>query len=570
MAISAWAWIAAALLLTMMGGMMWRPIHEESATGDEPCILAAGYSYCNGYGFQMHPDEPPLAKMWSALPLLGMNLTVSREAKDLLALSWGATEARTWMAEMKPVGTLFPKGRDNWYFWPWYEGPELGGFFVFRDNNAERLLAAGRLMQVALTLLAGVVIFLWACEMAGSKAGVLALAMWCFNPVALAYGHLIQTDAGSALTIVAASWASSRFLTRPTLWRAIIAGAGLGVAVATKLSALLLLPTIVVLACLRCFYPFVAKPSTREWFRYVIVFAVSAYGVLLVVYAPYWNPPPPLADSQAAVLEIPRWFQILRPVLVPADFFKAVALLMGSARGGHNAGYLFGEWSTRGWWYYYPVAIGLKSPIAWLLLCAGGLMLFAKRLPRLSFEQLVPWVSAAVFLGVAMMNSWNIGIRHLLPLYALLPVGVAAQAIPGPRLTRIVAGALCGWMLVVALWAHPFYIEYFNEFGGGAKNGYRYLLDSNLDWGQDAKRLKYFLSQHGINHIYLRYFGVPAVIQYYGISNTSVTAEQAQQIHDGILVISVMELMKPDWNWLRQRQPVARVGYTLFVYQIGK
>ena len=117
------------------------------------------------------------------------------------------------------------------------------------------------------------------------------------------------------MTIVAASCASSRLLTRPTLRRAIIAGAGLGVAFTTKLSALLLLPTIAVLVCLRCFYPFTVKPSAREWFRYAIAFTVSAYGVLLVVYAPYWNPPPPLADSQAAILEIPRWFQVLRRVL---------------------------------------------------------------------------------------------------------------------------------------------------------------------------------------------------------------------------------------------------------------
>jgi len=440
---------------------------------------------------------------------------------------------------------------------------------MFQDNDAERLLTAGRLMQAALTLLAGIVIFLWACELAGSTAGVLALAMWCFNPVALAHGHLIQTDAGGALTFVAASWACSRFLMRPTLQRAIVAGAGLGAALATKLTALLLLPTCAVLVCVRCFYPFTAKPSAREWFLYAIAFAVSAYGVLLVVYAPYWNPPPPLAETQAAVLEIPRWFQVLRPVLVPADFYKAVALTMGSARGGHNAGYLFGEWSPRGWWYYYPVAMGLKSPIAWLLLCTGGLLLFVKRLPGLSFGQVVPWVGVAVFLAMTMVNKMNIGIRHLLPVYALVPVGVAAQAVAGPRLIRIAAGALCGWMAIVALWAHPFYIEYFNEFAGGTKNGHHYLLDSNLDWGQDAKRLKYFLSQHGIDHIYLRYFGVPAVIQYYGIPNTSVTAEQAQQIHSGILVISVMELMNPDWSWLRRQQPVARVGYTLFVYQIG-
>ena len=190
-AISAWAWIAAALLLTTMGGMMWRPIHRKR---DRRRTLhpRRGILLLQWLRLPNAPDEPPLAKMWSALPLLSMNLTVSREAKALLTLSWGATEARTWMAEMKPVGTL-PEGRGKWYLWPWFEGPDGGVLRIPRQQC--RTAAYGQnIMQVVLTLLAGVVIFLWACEMAGSKAGVLALAMWCFNPVALAYGHLIQTD----------------------------------------------------------------------------------------------------------------------------------------------------------------------------------------------------------------------------------------------------------------------------------------------------------------------------------------------------------------------------------------
>jgi 4-amino-4-deoxy-L-arabinose transferase-like glycosyltransferase len=550
-----------------MGGLMWRPIHEESATSDEPWILAAGYTYCSGDGFRMHPDEPPLAKMWSALPLLAMDISVSRETAALKDGSLVFRLARTWQTDMRPRQAVLPAGaQNNWYFWPWIEGERFGELFVYRDNDGERLIVAGRIMQTALTLLTGVLIFLWTIELAGATAGVLALAMWCFNPVALAHGHLIQTDSGGALTVVMALWSYGCFLVRPSRGRVVIAGMALGVAVVTKLSALLLVPTYALLACIRWGYPFVVKPSGRDWLRYSIAFAASAYLVLLVVYVPHWSPAPALTDAQAAALEVPEWFRLLRPVLVPADFFKAVVLLVGSARGGHHPGYLLGQWSTDGWWYYYAIAILLKSPIALLLLSAGGGLLFAKRLRGVPFEQLVPFVGATVFLAVAVMNRMNIGIRHLLPVYALLPIGIAAQTAVGPRLIRIVASLLCAWMAAVAVWAHPFYIEYFNEFAGGAKNGYQYLLDSNLDWGQDVKRLKRYLDQNQIQHIYLCYFGAQQAIDYYGISNTRVFSDEAQQIHDGVLVVSAMALMQPEWSWLRHRQPVTRIGYTLFVY----
>ena len=570
-ATSRWVWIAVALLLATMAGLMWQPIHEESATVDEPLILAAGYTYCRGDGFRMHPDEPPLAKLWTAWPLLAMDVSISSDAENLLNGSAGFPQARTWSAAMKPVEAMFPAGRSNWYYWPWFEGELFGQLVVYGDNDADRLLVTGRLMQVVLTLLTGVLLFLWANELAGTQAGLLALTMWCFNPVALAHGHLIQTDAGGTLTIVAALWACGRFLTQPTRVRAIVAGVGFGVALATKISAVLLLPAYATLMAVRLFRPLPGDPTARDWLRDAVAFAVSAYAVLLVVYAPHWSPPPPLVESQAITLDIPGWFRILRVFLVPPDFFKAVALAAGSATGGHNVSYLFGKWSIHGWWYYYPVALCLKSPIAWLILSVCGLALFARQLGRIPIGQLVPWVGTAVFLGITFVNRWDIGVRHLLPVYALLPVGVAAQVATRARVVRIAGWILCGWMTIVALCAHPFYIEYFNEFAGGSKNGYRYLLDSNLDWGQDVKRLERYLHQHGIQHVYLDYFGAQRAVDYYGISNTRVSSKEARQIRDGILVVSAMKLMRPEWNWLRQQQqPVDRVGYTLFIYQLAK
>ena len=119
-----------------------------------------------------------------------------------------------------------------------------------------------------------------------------------------------------------------------------------------------------------------------------------------------------------------------------------------------------------------------------------------------------------------------------------------------------------------AFWIWPDYLGYFNVFVGGPAHGYKYLIDSNYDWGQDAKRLKAFLDDRHIGQIYLDYFGTQYSIEYLKIPNTRIDAEKARQIVQGWLVVSASQLMRPEWSWLREtHQPIARVADTLFVYQ---
>ena len=191
-------------------------------------------------------------------------------------------------------------------------------------------------------------------------------------------------------------------------------------------------------------------------------------------------------------------------------------------------------------------------------------------LRRFSSELATPWLAALVFFLLAMTGSINIGVRYLLPMVPLLAVGTASQIARRPRPVRF-AGWLCGaWLLVVAVRAHPHYLEYFNECAGGPANGYTRLIDSNLDWGQDAKRLKLFLEEHAYTNAYIDYFGPPRALDYYAIPCKSVTADQARAITNGTLIVSASSLMRPELDWLRAQQPpVNRIGYTLFVYQLG-
>src|SRR5262249_3178018 len=149
--------------------------------------------------------------------------------------------------------------------------------------------------------------------------------------------------------------------------------------------------------------------------------------------------------------------------------------------------FLLGAYSDRGWWYYFPVAIALKAPLALLVLVAAAAVLAWKR-PAAGLAQWFVWLPPAVFLGLTMTQNINIGHRHVLGIYPFLFVAASRCASLAwdarRRWPRVAIIALCAWQAVSVLRVHPDYLAYFNEAAGGPSQGWRWLVDSNVDWGQ--------------------------------------------------------------------------------------
>lgn len=550
------------VLLASMGALLLSAMRADTATNDEPLFFAAGYTYGEGLGYRLDPEQPPLAKKLSALPLYFEEVKVSPHAQDLLDPRQGFEMTRNWRSEPQTAESLFPQGRNNWYFWPFTEGYALGNLLLFdSNNNAEQLLFRGRLIQGVLTLVTMVVIFLWARQLAGDKAAILAAGLWGFNPIVLASGHLIVTDNGVTLAMLLSVWAFTQFLEKPSARYMFLTGIAVGAALLMKFTAVLLVPMFVVLLLL-----WRRKLTVSHW-KMLPLLLVTVWVTLMVGYAPYWSPPPVLSASDAQQLGVPGWFQSLRPILVPRDFFKGIALQFNHSAIGHE-GYLCGEWRKTGWWYYYPVAFVLKTPVALLLLLAAGLALRIKSIRQTSLTSMAPWLAAAVYLACAMTNTINIGVRHLLPMIALLTVGIASSVCLDHLVSRLATLAMCAWLIVATCLTAPTYIPYFNEFSGGTANGYRYLIDSNFDWGQEVKVLRDYLAENKIDFVYQDYFGSNMVLDYYKIHNRRTTGNEGRTIKDGVLVISATRYMRPEWQWLRDSsQPFTRVGQTFFVYK---
>lgn len=557
-----------AALLAVMAMLMIGPLRDECATVDEPLDLATGYIYCTGHGYRFNPEHPPLSQMLPAVPLLFMDVNVPGFLQQLADLERGAPAARPWKGwQVGKAEEFYSGGRSNWYYWPYWEAGILGQELLYGPwNDPDLLLWAGRAVQVVLTLLTGLVIALWLRRLAGMGAAVFGLVLWVFNPVALAYGHLVITDMSVALLMTAAVWVFSEFLEKPSWRTALLAGAAIGGALAMKFSAVLLAPMCLALLVAFCWC---RRGVGGAFWKWLPVVAVAAWVVVLIVYTPYWSPAPKLSAAEAEKIGVPGWFQTLRPVLIPAGFFKGIAMQAQHAAFGHEA-FLWGEWNPKGWRYYFPLALVWKLPIPWLVLMLAGLGLWLARLRRWGFAETAPWVAALVYFGLAMTSTINIGVRYLLPMLPLLAVGVASQWTRLPHIGRLTGWVMGAWLAVVTLLAYPFYIEYFNEFTGGTRHGYRYLLDSNYDWGQDTKRLQAWLASRGNPKVCLRFFGVGKAIQHYGIQYEPASPDKVRQAREGTLVISATALMKPEWQWLReQRRPADRVGQTLFVYELG-
>ena len=118
---------------------------------------------------------------------------------------------------------------------------------------------------------------------------------------------------------------------------------------------------------------------------------------------------------------------------------------------------------------------------------------------------------------MAMSSNFNLGVRHLLPIVPLLAVGVgcAVHRLANHRL-QIAATGLLIWQVVVVVLAYPLYIQFFSEAVGGARNGYKYLCDSNYDWGQDITRLGAWVRANHIDRIYTDVFADVPVRYYLG------------------------------------------------------
>jgi hypothetical protein len=283
-----------------------------------------------------------------------------------------------------------------------------------------------------------------------------------------------------------------------------------------------------------------------------------------------------------------------------AQYFLGVLMVTQRVTGG-NTTYFMGEVSASGWKTYFPVMYLAKETIVFHLFTLIALIWAITKIKfeplgkfrqasREFFVNYLPQSAMAIFLAIYWISSvsgnLNIGVRHLMPVFpltmALAAGGVAAFANHG-RGRVIAISLLCLAQMIIAIKTYPFYLSYFNAASGGSANGYKIAVDSNLDWGQDLKRLKNWLNEKNIGSIYVDYFGGADAKYYLGdkfqswwgdrnpqeLPSGSYLAVSATLLQGGRGRVSVGSDLKSDnYKWLNAYEPVAVIGNSIFVYRI--
>jgi tetratricopeptide (TPR) repeat protein len=579
-----------------------RAVRDKSATFDEKVRLTAGYSYWVTGDYRLDPVEPPLSKLWAALPLVEKHYRFP----DLNQPAW-------WFSDDDMIGSQF---------------------FFRLGNDLAAMLFSARAAMALLSVALGLLVYLWSRRLFGDGGALLSLLLYAFCPNMLAHASLVTTEIATCLFFVAASAGLWWVLHRVTAWSVLLSGAALAGLFCSKMSAPLIIGMGLLMLALRlasnepltvCFFRsfFVRGRAARLgiWMTVMVLQVLITAGGLWAAHrfrycgmvdaaasrdrylvpvdarqlASEWDFV--LADS-GAVGRIVGFFRKHR--LLPEAYLYGVALQAKVI--GAEYGFLNGRRRITGWWYFFPCAFLVKTPLGLfgLLAMAAGVAIsyqlsairsrhlrgaepsgatcrtgpigsdsgvqdsgFGIRGPvreaspaARSSAIIAVLIFLAVYWIAAVQAKINIGHRHILPVYPFLYILSGGAALCWRRwpIGRWLIGCFAGLFVVASLRIYPDYLAYFNILAGGPRNGYRHLVDSSLDWGQDLPGLKRWLDAHASGgdsgvpaRVYLSYFGTDRPTRF-GINATMLPSydewqrPELETLRGGIYCISATML----------------------------
>jgi len=234
---------------------------------------------------------------------------------------------------------------------------------------------------------------------------------------------------------------------------------------------------------------------------------------------------------------------------------------------------------------YFPLAWAIKFPIPLQLLAVAGLiaLVIRIRLREAGAADILVWGSALFFFGAAVLSSSHLGFRHVLP---ALPFFILGGGFALARWnSRVTVGLLLAWLAISSLRVYPHGISYFNESIGGPEQGWKYLADSNIDWGQDLPDLGRYMERRGLASIKTFIFGYDNPFHYLRPgsmdpqtlpSPDNPALAHSYQPQPGTYAVSVNFLTgflfpagyEDYLAYFRRRAPDARAGYSILIYEV--
>lgn len=531
---------------------------DKCMTSDEIAHLTAGLAYNTRGDYRLQPENGNLPQRLAALPM-----TLAGDP-------------------LPPVTLEIWKTADVWAY---------GRLFFFRGSlPADERLFLGRALIALVSAATGLLIFCWSRALFGWGGGFFSLGLFAFCPTFLAHGALATSDVTMTFFFVAAAGAWWRHLTRPGATAAVISAVLFGLSFVAKFSAVLLLPILALCGIVWAG----SRAGTHGWrgpllrlartalFHGAVAWVMiwSFYGFRFSAFAPELAEGATFNHGWGWLLTGIGWparviWWLKEWHLLPEAWLHGLAFVLQFSRA--RGAFMSGEYSITGWVLFFPWAFLIKTPLPFLGLVLAGVVAALRRIlarPAATVgRKLLPLTPlAALFLvygTTSLLSHLNIGHRHILPLYPVLFIaaGWLPRGLEGRRALPAVFLAILLLGQIGESWRNrPHYLAYFNQLVGGSAGGWRHLVDSSLDWGQDLPGLKTWLAAHARGErIYLSYFGT-GDSQYEGIAATAlptipnVEPRRWHALEPGVYAISATMLqhvysdLRGPWTLAQERE----------------
>lgn len=599
-------------ILTIMFLLLTGSIWNDSATMDELAHIPAGFGYITQLDYRLNPEHPPLLKSASALSAL----IFARPNFPINTAYW-----------QEDINGQWDQGR---------------AFLYESGNDADKTLFFARFPMILLSLLFGWMLFSFVQKKFNYRTAILTLLFYAFSPTFLAHSRLVTTDLGASIGFFIGIVSFINFLEIPTKKKFFLASLAFGVAQLLKFSLVLLIPVYgaLLLAFVISRNYLKIKDKIILFLNLLIKTALLGFLGFLIVWAVYaafvFNYPQERQFRDAefiltsfgfrSIADFNLWI-ITIPALRPLGQYLLGILMVIQRSAGGNTSYFLGEVSNFGSRLYFPLLYLVKEPLPFHILSAIAILFAFWKIKKENIgvslfatgywkEKISFWIKNNFFefsAGFFIIFYWlysiksplNIGIRHILPTLPFIYILVAKQ-INGwmswhkeddtknwfswlnniyqlyiktiPRYFLIFF--LLFWLVIDTIIIFPSFLAYYNELGGGARDGYKIAVDSNYDWGQDLKRLVDFVETKKISKIAVDYFGGGNLKYYLGEHYEPWWSSRGQ--YHGWLAVSATfrqnafgkatsgftKKQEDSYEWLKPFTPITQIGYSIFIYNI--
>jgi len=507
--------LAAALVILLFLAIALTAMATTSLTNDEIAHIPAGYTYLKTGDYRMNAEHPPLIKMIAGAALLPLNPKL-----NMTHPAWAARKE-----------------------WIWGDR-----FFFLWNHNSDQLLYWARFPIVLIGALLIAFVYIWARELYGPWAGLLAGTLAALDPLITATSTIVHTDIGVTTFGFIATYFFWKFCQHRNKQNLLMCGLALGLALSSKFTGVYFIAIfgILALACARYDAPdkniFEALQEKRAKNLYLLSGLIALIGLFIFV-----------ASYHFTQL---NWM---------IQGFKDVAI---HSTIGHNS-FFHGAFSDTGFWYYFPAAFLIKTPLPTIILILASIILYNKTRSEKITDELFLIIPAAIYLLSFLPNNINIGVRHIEPIYPFLFVFASKTTRLKSKAMPYFVGLMIIWLAWNAYAIYPHHLSNFNELIGGPDHGSEWLIDSNIDWGQDLKGLGSWLGERGSPMVLMAYFGNDDR-EYRGINWDELKCGP----QPGMIVISVNRLIgfneedSKCSEWLKTKEPIAKIGYSILLYNI--